>query len=93
MATKVLVPNTGDKETTGTIGMWYKEEGDAVKEGEALCTVETEKASVDIEAPCSGILRRIVAPRDAQISIGDCLAIIADRDEDISELVEELGMN
>lgn len=93
MATKVLVPNTGEKESTGTIGMWYKDEGDAVKVGEALCTVETEKASVDIEAPCSGFLRRIVAPRDAQISIGDCLAIIADQDEDISGLVEELGLN
>ncbi len=91
MATKVMIPNTGEKESTGTIGMWFKSEGEAVKEGDPLCTIETHKASIEIEAPCSGILRRIICPRDAQVSVGDCIGIIGDASEDISALEEELG--
>jgi pyruvate dehydrogenase E2 component (dihydrolipoamide acetyltransferase) len=90
VATRVRIPNTGDKETTGTIGMWFKSEGETVQEGEPLCTIETQKASVEIEAPCSGILRRIITPRDTLVSVGDCIAIIASPTEDISALEEEL---
>jgi len=90
MATKVIIPTTGQKESHGTIGMWFKNQGEAVKKGEALCTVETEKASVEIEAPCSGILRRILSPRDAEVSVGDCIAIIGDANEDITALEREV---
>ena len=84
MATKVVIPSMGQKESHGTIGMWFKKEGEAVRQGEALCTVETEKASVEIEAPCSGILRLILSPLDMEVSIGDCIAIIGEADEDLS---------
>ena len=84
MVTKVVIPRTGDKESTGVIGMWFKSEGEKVRKGDPLCTVETEKASVEIEAPCSGILRRILRPRDAQVSVGDCIAIIGDENEDMT---------
>lgn len=90
MATKVIIPNTGHKESDGTIGMWFKKEGEAVKKGEVLCTLETEKASVEIEAPCSGVLRLILCPRDTEVSVDDCIAIIADADEDIRALEEEI---
>jgi pyruvate dehydrogenase E2 component (dihydrolipoamide acetyltransferase) len=90
MATKVIVPNTGHKETTGPIGMWFKNEGKAVEKIELLCTVETEKASVEIEAPCSGILRRIMCPRDTQVSLGDCIATVGDENEDITGLEKEV---
>ena len=84
MITKVVIPRTGDKDTTGLIGMWFKEEGEAVEKGETLCTVETEKASVEIEAPCSGVLRRILCPRETQVSVGDCIAIIGDEKDDVA---------
>ena len=90
MATKVIIPITGHKESDGTIGMWFKKEGEAVKKGEVLCTLETEKASVEIEAPCSGILRLILCPRDTEVSVDVCIAIIADADEDIRALEEEV---
>jgi pyruvate dehydrogenase E2 component (dihydrolipoamide acetyltransferase) len=90
MATKVVIPRTGEKESTGAIGMWFKNEGDTVKEGESLCTIETEKASIEIEAPSSGVLRRIFSPRDTQVSVGDCIAIIGDEAEDISALEKEI---
>jgi pyruvate/2-oxoglutarate dehydrogenase complex dihydrolipoamide acyltransferase (E2) component len=90
MATKVIIPNTGHKETTGMIGMWFKKQGEAVEKGEALCTVETEKASVEIEAPCSGVLRLILYPRDAEVIVGDCIAIIGDSQEDITAREREV---
>ncbi len=92
MATLVIIPDEGYKEKAGTIGMWFKNEGDPVGKGDPLCTVETEKASVEIEAPCSGILRRIISPRDTLVSVGDCIAIIAGETEDISALENEVGI-
>ena len=89
MGTIVVIPRTGDKESTGVIGMWFKREGEKVEKGEPLCTVETEKASVEIEAPASGFLGRILCPRDTQVSVGDCIAIIADEKEDITALENE----
>ena len=90
MATKVIISPTGEKESRGMIGMWFKKEGEEVKKGEALCTVETEKASIEIEAPCDGILRVILCPRDTEVSVGDCIAIIADANEDVTDLIEEV---
>jgi pyruvate dehydrogenase E2 component (dihydrolipoamide acetyltransferase) len=90
MPTKVIIPATGQKESHGTIGIWFKKEGEPVKKGEVLCTVETEKASVEIESPCSGILRLILSPRDAEVSVGDCIAIIGDADEDINVMEREI---
>lgn len=88
MATEVIVPDMGVKDVQGSIGIWFKEEGDVVQKGEVLCTIETEKASTDIESPCAGILRRILCPRDAVVSIQDCIAIIGDANEDITSLEE-----
>ena len=90
MATKVIIPPAGQKESHGTIGMWFKRQGAAIEKGEPLCTVETEKASVEIEAPCSGILRLILCPRDTEVSVGDCIAIIGDADEDLTSLEKEI---
>jgi len=90
MATKIFIPSTGQKESHGTIGVWFKKQGEIIKKGEPLCTIETEKASVEIEAPCSGILRLILCPRDTEVSVGDCIAIIGDADEDLTTLEEEI---
>ena len=84
MPTKVFIPPTGQKESHGTIGMWFKKQGEPINKGDILCTIETEKASVEIEAPCSGVLKLILFPRDAEVSVGDCIAIIADPNEDIT---------
>ncbi len=90
MSTKVIIPRTGEKESRGVIGMWFKNQGERVEKGAPLCTIETNKASVEIEAPCSGIPRLILCHRDAEVSVGDCIAIIGDADEDITALAEEV---
>jgi pyruvate dehydrogenase E2 component (dihydrolipoamide acetyltransferase) len=85
-----VIPSTGEKESRGTLGMWFRKQGDAVERGDALCTVETEKASVEIEAPCSGIVRLVVCDRDVEVFVGDCVAIIGAADEDITALAAQV---
>ncbi len=57
VATEVLVPPLGQTVDTLTLVSWYKSEGDAVQQGEPLFAVETDKATLDVEAPASGVLR------------------------------------
>ena len=63
MAKVVVMPKLGLTMTEGTLSAWKKKEGGAVKEGEALFEVETDKLTNTIEAPASGVLRRISWPR------------------------------
>ena len=61
MPTEVLVPPLGQTVDTLIFVSWYKQEGEAVRQGEPLFVVETDKATLDVEAPASGILRRVTA--------------------------------
>lgn len=90
MATTVVIPATGEKESRGTVGIWFKNEGDAVQQGDALCTVETEKASMEIDAPCAGVLKVVVCLRDEDVAVGDCIAIIGAADEDVTTLAAQV---
>lgn len=72
----VEMPKFGLIMTEGTISEWYKKEGDHVEEGEALCQVETQKLSNDVEAPVSGILVRIIAQEEETVPIQEPIAEI-----------------
>jgi len=60
MATEVLMPKLGLTMTEGTIEKWYKKEGDAVKKGEMLFAVATDKLTNDVEADTDGTLLKII---------------------------------
>lgn len=60
MAETVLMPKLGLTMTEGIVDEWYKKEGDAVKKGEAICSISSEKLTQDIEAESDGILLKIV---------------------------------
>ena len=65
MAIEVLVPPLGQTVDTVTLVSWYKREGEAVAQGEPLFAIETDKATLDIESPDSGILHGVtVQPGD-----------------------------
>lgn len=69
MATDVLVPPLGQTVDTVTLVTWYKREGEAVTQGEKLYAIETDKATLDIEAPASGILRQITAQPGQKVKV------------------------
>ncbi len=88
MPTIVTMPKWGLTMTSGTITGWSREEGDPVTEGTPLLTVETEKAVDDVEAPATGVLRKIVAEIGSEVPVMGAVAVITAPDEELSD--EEL---
>src|SRR4051794_4413684 len=77
MATEVIMPTLGLTKEQGTISEWLKSEGDSVAKGEPLFVVETDKSAMEVDAPASGILQRIIAPVGATVPVKQPIAIIA----------------
>lgn len=88
MARVVVMPKLGLTMTEGTIVEWYKKEGDKIEKGEKLLGVETDKLTNEVEANCSGVLRKIIHS-EGTVKVLEEIAIIAEIDEDISELLLE----
>jgi pyruvate dehydrogenase E2 component (dihydrolipoamide acetyltransferase) len=85
MVTKVVMPKLSLTMKEGTVGKWYKNEGDAVEKGEPIVEVVSEKATYDLEAPASGILRKIVVAEGVDASVNAVLAVVTAPDEAFSE--------
>src|SRR5918994_4364610 len=85
MPTIVTMPKWGLTMTSGTITGWSREEGDPVTEGVPLLTVEKEKGADDIEAPASGVLRKIVAAVGSEVPVMGAVAVITAPGEDLSD--------
>jgi len=84
---RVILPRIDPGMETGKIVEWLKKEGDEVKEGEPIVKVEGEKTIFSVEAPASGILRKILAKEGDEIPVTETIAIITAPGE---EIVEEL---
>ncbi len=84
MATKVLIPPLGQTVDTLVLVSWHKQEGDTVTQGEPLFAIETDKATLDVEAPASGILRCITAKAGEEVKVLSKIAVIAQHSEELS---------
>lgn len=91
MATKVHMEALSPTMEEGQIVKWLKDEGDAVKNGDILAEVETDKATMELVARGTGVLRKILAGEGATTPVGEVIAVIASADEDISALVGGSG--
>lgn len=88
MATEVLMPKLGLTMTEGIVQEWYKKEGDAVKKGDAICLIASEKLTMEVEAEVDGFLSKIIATVDEDIPVKGVIGLIGDTaDETISETV------
>ena len=77
MATNILMPALSPTMTEGTLGRWLKKEGDAVKAGDVIAEIETDKATMEVEAVEEGILGRIlVADGTEGVKVNDPIAIL-----------------
>ncbi len=76
MAIDVKVPELGESVVEATIVRWFKAEGDAVKIGEALVELETEKANFEVAAEKQGILSKILKGDGEDVEVGEVLAVI-----------------
>jgi pyruvate dehydrogenase E2 component (dihydrolipoamide acetyltransferase) len=87
MASRVVMPKLSDTMEEGRILRWIKKEGDPVETGQALAEVETDKATVEMEAYTNGIVRKLVAAEGQFVKVGQQIAVIGTADEDISALL------
>jgi pyruvate dehydrogenase E2 component (dihydrolipoamide acetyltransferase) len=85
MITEVILPKLGQTMEDGVIVEWVKKEGDPIKRGEVLFTVESDKAVLEVEATARGFLRKILVPEGERVTVLTAVALITrEADEDIS---------
>lgn len=81
MATEVILPKLGLTQEDGTIVRWLKPEGSRVMKGEPLFEVMTDKATLEVEAPASGVVLRILVPEGATAPVATPIALIGEPGE------------
>jgi len=89
MITRVVLAKLSPTMEEGTIVKWSKKEGDAIKVGDVLAEIETDKANMEMEALGSGVLRKILVQAGGKAPIGSLIGVIADPNEDISAMLAE----
>ena len=85
MPTELIMPSLGFDMTEGKVARWLKQEGDRIEKGQVIAEIETEKATVEIEATVSGILRKIAVQAGETVAVGTVIGIIAGEDERLAE--------
>ena len=86
MATKVHMEALSPTMEEGQLVKWLKNEGDQVKEGDVLAEIETDKATMELVARGSGVLRQRMLNEGQTAKVGDVIGVIAKPDEDISAI-------
>ncbi len=76
--TDVMVPALGESVSEATVSTWFKKPGDAVKQDEMLCELETDKVSVEVPSPVTGVLAEILAPEGTTVAANARLAIVTE---------------
>ena len=89
MAIPIEMPKLSDTMEEGVLSAWLVDEGEEVSSGDVLAQVETDKATMDLEAFDEGVLLKQVIGEGDAVPIGELIAVIGEADEDISDLLAE----
>jgi pyruvate dehydrogenase E2 component (dihydrolipoamide acetyltransferase) len=82
MATNILMPALSPTMTEGNLARWLKKEGDRVKAGDVIAEIETDKATMEVEAVDEGILGKILVPDGTQgVKVNDVIAVLVEQGE------------
>jgi len=92
MATNVFLPALGMSQDTGKIVQWLKVEGEQVAKGEPLAEIETDKATIEIEATANGVLAHVAAAVGDDVPVGQIIAVIL-TPEEVSQEEANLPQN
>ena len=93
MAEIIRMPKMSDTMEEGVIASWLKKVGDEIKSGDILAEVETDKATMELESYDDGILLHIGIKDGESVPVNGIIAIIGEKDEDISEILNEANKN
>ena len=83
MANEITMPRLSDTMTEGTVSKWRKQIGEKVEKGDILVDIETDKATMELEAFQAGVLGRIVVNEGATVPIGDLIALLVAPGEEL----------
>ena len=83
---KVRFPKVSANVEEATVMAWLKHEGEVIVKGEPLVEAATEKGVVEVEAPCDGTLRKVIAPENSTLPVGYIIALIGDADEPLPDV-------
>jgi pyruvate/2-oxoglutarate dehydrogenase complex dihydrolipoamide acyltransferase (E2) component len=89
MVTRIIIPQIFENMEEATIGAWLKAPGDAVRVGDALCELITEKTTFQMEAEDNGILRRVAVPEKSIVPVGYIIGLIAEADDALPNIEAE----
>jgi 2-oxoglutarate dehydrogenase E2 component (dihydrolipoamide succinyltransferase) len=78
MATEIKVPTLGESVTTATVARWLKKAGEAVAADEALVELETDKVTVEVNAPSAGTLSEITVDEGGEVEVGALLGMMSE---------------
>lgn len=84
MPTDILMPKLGLTMTSGNVDEWVKKEGDTIKKGEPICTISSEKLTMEVEAPVDGILAKVIAHDGEEVPVKEVIGIVTEDGEIIN---------
>ncbi|UCH69735.1 MAG: 2-oxo acid dehydrogenase subunit E2 [Candidatus Bathyarchaeota archaeon] len=85
MVTKVMMPRLSLTMKEGTVVQWFKKEGESVEKGEPVVEVLSDKVTFEVEAPASGVVRKILAEEGTDVPVAETLAIITAPEEELPD--------
>ena len=91
MAIKIEMPKLSDTMEEGVIAKWNVKEGDKISAGDIIAEVETDKATMDVEAFDNGTLIKIIPAEGDPVPLGGLIAVIGEEGEDISDILDGAG--
>src|SRR4029077_13179895 len=89
MPLEITMPQLSDTMSEGTVVKWLKKEGDKVKAGETIAEVETDKATMEMEAFDGGTIAVIDAPEGTKVKVGGRIAVLAGAGENIEQVKKD----
>ena len=86
MAVQILMPALSPTMTDGTLARWLVAEGDAVRSGDVIAEIETDKATMEVEALDDGVMAKLVVAEGSQnVAVNALIAVLAEEGEDVTE--------
>ena len=86
MTIEIKVPTLGESITEATVAKWLKKEGDTFATDEPLVEIETDKITLEVSAPSSGVLEKIYVNEGKDIKVGGILGTISEKDLEVQEI-------
>lgn len=83
---EIILPALGQSVEEASIVTWLKKEGDNVKTGEPICTIQTDKAEIECESTADGVLRKILVQPDVFVPVMSPIALVGDAEESLPDL-------